>query len=89
MDCLVSLCLVSSMYLTGEIGIQAQPSLFNIDKSMVTNSYGERVGSVSATMEFNNGLFFEYRHISGLSTWEKDYGFNAIMIGAKIYFKGN
>jgi len=40
--------------------------------------------------EFNNGLYFEAKHISGIDTTEHDYGLNAIMIGAKIYlFKGN
>ena len=80
--------MVANIYLTGGVGVQADPSFFHIEKSMVTNSYGDRIGSISAVVEFNNGLFIEYRHISGLSTWEDDYGLNAIMIGAKIYFKG-
>lgn len=89
MDCLLTLCFAANIYLTGAVGVQAEPSFYDIDNSLVTNSYGKRIGSFSAVVEFNNGLFAEYRHVSGLSTWEQDYGLNAVMIGAKIYFLRN
>ena len=85
MDCLLELCFAAAFYIEGGIGIQ--PSQF--DAYGETNSYGYNVGEVSLVMEFNNGLYIGAKHISGINTYEPDDGYNAIMIGAKIYFKGN
>jgi len=87
MECLLELCFVLSVYMSGGLGLQSTVDYNDIDR---TNSYGPRVGEVSLVVELNNGLYFEAKHISGIDTTEHDYGLNAIMIGAKIYlFKGN
>ena len=86
MNCLIELCFVSSIYITGGLGYQ-----FTVDEEDYsrTNRYGREIGEVSLIAEFNNGLYIGAKHISGIDTTEHDYGLNAIMIGAKIYlFKG-
>ena len=85
MDCLLELCFAASIYVTGAVGIQPN-QLGGVGES---NQYGYNVGETSLIMEFNNGLYVGIKHISGLNTYESDGGYNAIMIGAKIYFKGN
>lgn len=51
---------------------------------MASNYYGRMVGEASITLEFENGLYLEAKHISGVNTIEYDHGLNAIMIGARI-----
>ena len=85
MSCLLELCFISAIYIDGGIGHQFTVDYDSIDR---TNAYGPRIGEVSLVVEFNNGLYIEAKHISGIDTKEDDYGLNAIMIGAKINFKG-
>jgi len=85
MNCLIELCFVASFYITGAIGIQ--PNQY--DSYGETNHYGYNIGEATLVMEFNNGIYIGAKHISGLNTYEPDDGLNAIMFGAKIYFKGN
>jgi len=87
MSCLIELCFVSSIYITGGVGYQFTADYEDLNR---TNSYGDAIGELTLTTEFTNGLYIGVKHISGIDTKEHDYGINAIMIGAKIYlFKGN
>ena len=85
MTCLLEFCFISAIYINGGLGAQYT---VDYDDEVRTNAYGRRIGEVSLVMEFNNGMYIEAKHISGIDTKEHDYGINAIMIGAKIYFKG-
>ena len=89
MSCLVELCFISSVYIGGGIGFQPSQAVDGADTYGLTNQYGANIGELSLTVEFNNGMYIEAKHISGLNTYEPDDGLNAVMIGAKIYlFKG-
>ena len=85
MNCFLELCFISAIYINGGLG---QQMTVDYDDANRTNAYGPRIGEVSLVVEFNNGLYVEAKHISGIDTKEDDYGFNAVMIGAKINFKG-
>jgi len=87
-SCLIELCFVASVYISGGVGIQPSQDNNGVDQLGASNQYGANVGELAATVEFNNGLYIGVRHISGLNTYEPDDGYNAIMVGAKIYFKG-
>ena len=85
MNCLLELCFISAIYINGGLGVQHTVHYGDEARS---NAYGRRIGEASLVIEFNNGLYVEAKHISGIDTKEDDYGINAVMIGAKIYFKG-
>lgn len=90
MECLVTLCFVSSIYVNGAMGFQPNQLGDNwLDDFGETNQYGYHIGELSLVVEFNNNLYLEAKHISGLNTAESDLGLNAIMVGAKIYFLRN
>lgn len=84
MNCLMELCFVAGLYLTGSVGAQSLMAHEGIDYNYNTNEYGRYIGEASLVLEFTNGLYFELKHISGLNTEEIDQGLNAIMVGAKI-----
>ena len=87
MNCLIELCFVASIYVTGGIGYQGLE--YDYNSELASNGYGYILGEVSLVVEMKNGMYVEAKHLSGVNTVEDDYGLNAIMIGAKIYFKGN
>ena len=86
MNCLLELCFISSLYINGGLGTQYS---VDIEDETRTNKYGRRIGEVSLVVEFTNGMYVEAKHISGVDTTEHDYGLNAVMVGARIYFKGS
>jgi len=83
MNCLLELCFIASIYVTGGVGVQT------FDDGERSNDYGYNIGGAQLVIEFENQAFIKFVHFSGLNTKENDYGLNAVMIGAKIYFKGN
>ena len=88
MNCLLELCFISSIYVTGSVGVQAMPEFWNLRNDQRTNKYGSNIGQISLVIEFKNNLYIEAKHLSGLDFAEIDNVLNAIMIGAKINFKG-
>jgi len=86
MECLLTFCFVTQIYVTGSVGMQAMPSVWGVEEEMVTNDYDLFIGEARVVMEFLNGSFVEVKHISGLNTPEADGGINAVMVGAKIRF---
>ena len=81
MTCLIDLCFISSVYISGSLGNQMT---VDYDDRFRTNSYGYYIGELSLVVELKNNMFLETKHISGINTAESDYGLNAIMIGARI-----
>jgi len=85
MSCLIELCFIASIYVTGGIGVQAFD--YDLQDENRTNDYGYEIGGAEIVVEFENNAFIKVVHFSGINTVEPDYGFNAVMIGAKIRFK--
>ena len=78
--CEIIFCL--GLYLSGSVGHQFQDQeMFEFERS---NHYGTNVGMGAIGFQFENGLFIEARHISGLNTSEDDQGMNAVLVGIKI-----
>lgn len=88
MECLLAICLI---YLDGSIGVQRYPWIdqpYTYDSR--SNHYGYRVGSMAIGIEFENNIYIEARHISGLDTFEADAGMNSLSLGVKIpIFRGD
>lgn len=57
--------------ITGGIGRQ-----FNLNGGDPSNIYGQHVGKIDVTKRLNEDFYVECSHVSGLGSWEADYGMN-------------
>lgn len=87
-SCLLQLCFVANITLTGDIGFQPGPRWDNEqgmwmydNAEQITNAYGALLGRAELRTNFTNNMHFSIVHISGINTEERDGGLNYISIG--------